>query len=681
VIRAAVNGKRRRTGKTPWGDDFETYDHARFAYLTGDLLDGMPATIEPRQEQHDTVCQSFWPELSQQKSKAAPTGITDADEELLGRAFRAKNGAKVRALYAGDTSGYTSRPEADLALAGHLAFWTGPDADHIERLMRASGLARAKWDEHKTYLLDTIATALDGRTDFWGGAKRPLTDLTVEDILKAAGVDPEEAEEVKSAKGVLDLLKGRRKVADRVVELVSEAGVQLFHDENRHAYAIVDVDEHVETHRVRSREFELYVGSLFHRKEETVLATQARKDALALLEARAIFENEMCEVHLRVAGDQGTIYIDLGDADWRAIRITGQGWDVLARHPVRFRRTSGMAPLPIPERGGSLNQLLHLLNLKTEADRRLVLAWLLDAARQGTPFAVLELTGEEGTAKSTAARALRAMVDPSTAPLRRCPTKSDDLFVSANASWVVALDNVSGVQQWLSDDICRLATGGGQSKRQLYTDDTDHLIDVRRPVILNGIEEIATKGDLLRRTLRVALPVIEDPDRLTEDEFWHAFDAAHPRLLGALCDALSCALRRVGQIELDRRPPMADLAQWVTAAEPALGWPDGAFMDAYQGRRNEAYEVAIESELAGPYIRRICENGFEGVTNRLLAELDEQVDGNTRRRTEWPKSPRKLTGIIQRLAPSLRRLGYVVERGKHTQQGTPWILGKKQATR
>ena len=675
LVRAELNGGRNRTAKTPWNDEIEIYDRARFAYLTGELFDGAPPTIEERQGQIDKVRETIWPANPKPTPAAGPSAD---DHELLARAFKAKNGDRLQALYEGDTSRHKSASEADLALAGGLAFWTGPDPGWIERLMRGSRLAREKWDKHKTYLRDTIAEALKGKTEFWGGAKRELSDLTVDDILAAAGVDPEDIEDAESAKDLLKALKGGPKIADRVVELVKDAGVTLFHDENRQAYAILEVDGHVETHPVKSREFSLYLRELFHRKEETVLPTQARKDAEGLLEAMSVFEGETLGVHMRVAGDAGAIFIDLGDQDWRCIRITAEGWELLHRHLVRFRRTRGMEALPVPERGGSLDDLCDLLNLESEADRRFVLAWILDAARPGTPFAVLELTGEEGTAKSTAARAARAMIDPSTTPLRRCPSKSDDLFVSANASWVVAFDNVSGVQQWLSDDLCRLATGGGQSKRELFTDESEHLIDVRRPVLINGIEEVATKGDLLRRTLRVELPLIPDTERMTEAEFWAAFDAIHPRLLGALCDALSCALRRIDEVHLDRLPSMADTALWVTAAEPALGWPDGAFMEAYEGRRREAHEVVIESELAGPYIRQVAQEGFEGIPSVLLTKLDGLVDGNTRKRTEWPKSPRRLTGVIKRLAPALRKLGYTVKRGKHTEMGTPWILGSKE---
>ncbi len=199
VVRAELNGDRRRTGKTPWGDEIEMYDRERFAYLTGDV-DGV-ATIVDRQTELDEVYAAVFP--AKKAAPAAPTSSTAGDHELLARAFKAKNGDRLRVLYDGDTSRYKSASEADLALAGGLAFWAGPDPDRIERLMRGSRLVREKWDKHKSYLRDTVAEALKGRTEFWAGAKREVTDLTVEDILKAAGVDEDEAEGIESAKDLL----------------------------------------------------------------------------------------------------------------------------------------------------------------------------------------------------------------------------------------------------------------------------------------------------------------------------------------------------------------------------------------------------------------------------------------------------------------------------------------------
>jgi hypothetical protein len=90
------------------------------------------------------------------------------DEELIRRALRAKKSAEsffggkasFEQLWMGQA---TKDSEHDLALASHLAFWTGCDAERMERLMRQSGMMREKWNEHRTYLVDlTIAKAIDG---------------------------------------------------------------------------------------------------------------------------------------------------------------------------------------------------------------------------------------------------------------------------------------------------------------------------------------------------------------------------------------------------------------------------------------------------------------------------------------------------------------------------------------
>ena len=102
---------------------------------------------------------------------------------------------------------------------------------------------------------------------------------------------------------------------------------------------------------------------------------------------------------------------------------------------------------------------------------------------------MLVLSGEQGSAKSTFSGILRALVDPNTAPLRALPREDRDLFIAATNGHVLAFDNVSGLPAWLSDTLCRLATGGGFAVRQLYTDQDEVLFDATRPMILNGIED------------------------------------------------------------------------------------------------------------------------------------------------------------------------------------------------
>ena len=225
-----------------------------------------------------------------------------------------------------------------------------------------------------------------------------------------------------------------------------------------------------------------------------------------------------------------------------------------------------------PGRGGSVATLRSFLNVQTDADFVLVVAWALACLRNRGPYPVIVLSGEQGSAKSTFSAVLRALLDPNTAPLRALPREDRDLFIAASNGHVLAFDNVSGLPAWLSDTLCRLATGGGFAVRQLYSDNDEVLFDASRPVILNGIEDIVSRPDLADRALFLTLEPIPEERRRPEAELWDAFDAERPRLLGALLDAVVEGLRRLPETRLERLPRMADFALWATACETAL-WP------------------------------------------------------------------------------------------------------------
>src|SRR5262249_30548469 len=158
------------------------------------------------------------------------------------------------------------------------------------------------------------------------------------------------------------------------------------------------------------------------------------------------------------------------------------GWRVIDNPPVRFRRSSGMKPLPIPMPGGSVEMLRSFLNVQSDTDFVLVVAWALACLRHRGPYPVMVLSGEPGSAKSTFSAILRALLDPNTAPLRALPRENRDLFIAASNGHLLAFDNISGLRAWISDTLCRLATGGGFAARQLYTDQDEVLFDAARPI-------------------------------------------------------------------------------------------------------------------------------------------------------------------------------------------------------
>jgi hypothetical protein len=170
---------------------------------------------------------------------------------------------------------------------------------------------------------------------------------------------------------------------------------------------------------------------------------------------------------------------------------------------------------------------------------------------------------------------------------------------------------------------------------------------------------------LVDRSLVLSLPAIPEEARRCERELWDEVEALRPRLLGALLDAVSCGLRRRNEVRLDRSPRMADFAHWVVAAEPALPWPAGAFLAAYEANRGEAVESSLEADEVAVAVRELVaeQSEFEGTAQELLATLEARVAEGVRKSRFWPKNPRALSARLRRSAPGLRRGGVDVITG------------------
>jgi hypothetical protein len=473
--------------------------------------------------------------------------------------------------------------------------------------------------------------------------------------------------------------RGRRTQADCLVELVEEAAVELFHApgaSDSEEYATIQVGNHKETWPVCSKGFRRWLCRLYYQKLAKAPGAQALQDALNVLAGKALHDGPECRVAVRVAAQGGAIWLDLGDADWRAVEVTSTGWRVTANPPVKFLRKRSLLPLPVPVAGGSVAELRPLVNLADPDAWTLYVAWLVAALRPGRPFPVLVVNGEQGSAKSTLCRLARALIDPNGCPVRRLPRDERDLAIAAGNSWLLAFDNLSGLPPFLSDALCSLATGGGLATRELYTDADEKLFSAIRPIVLNGIEDIATRPDLLDRAVTLTLPEIPEERRRDEEELFRDFETVRPRVLGALLDAVSAGLRNRPGVRLSSKPRMADFASWVVAAEPALGWPAGAFLDSYLGNRSAANEQALESSPAAGLLLvwMATRSAWEGTAAELLAELEKLADEKTRKRRDWPQTARALSGQLRRLAPNIRRAGVSVTFGRHRRTGTPITL-------
>lgn len=466
-------------------------------------------------------------------------------------------------------------------------------------------------------------------------------------------------------------------VATQLVRLALDEGLDLFHDRRQAAYASIEADDHTETWPLRSQQTRSWLARLYYLNTDNAPGSEALAAALNVLEGRARYDGSEEEVHVRLAPYHDQIFLDLGDAAWRAVAITGDGWEVVAEPPVRFRRPRGYAPLPEPAHGGTLDELRGLLNLD-EKGFVLYAGCLVQALRPTGPYPVVTLTGVQGSAKTSAARVFRQVVDPNVVPLRSVYREARDVAITATHSWCVPLDNVGALPPWFSDVLCRLSTGGGFATRRLYTDQDEELFDAQRPVVLTSIEDVVTAPDLLDRAVVLHLDEIPAVRRRREDDVERALALAHPRILGALLDATATGLRRIGEVRLPLLPRMADFCSWITACEPALPWPEGTFMRAYERNQAQANQLALDAAAIGaPLMAVLDERGeYTGTAGGLLELLEARATEGQRRSRSWPRTPRGLSGRLRRLKPNLSAVGIRVEEPDPHDKARTWRLAR-----
>ncbi len=470
----------------------------------------------------------------------------------------------------------------------------------------------------------------------------------------------------------------RRTQASVIMELALDRA-KLFHTPDNVSYAVIERESHAETWPVQSKTFQGWLTKLYYDETARAPNREALGSAVRTIAARAQFDGPTEPVFVRVAGHGNKTYIDLCDQAWRAIEIDAIGWRVVPLPPVRFIRAPGMLPLPEPQGGGLVTELRRFLNLPDDDSFVLAIAWMLAALRDRGPYPVMVLAGEQGSAKSTFATFVKALIDPNSAPLRALPKEDRDLFIAATNGHLLSFDNVSGIPSWMSDTLCRLATGGGFATRQLYTDGDEVLFDACRPVLMNGIEDFVNRPDLADRALFQMLSPIPETSRRPEADLRSEFEEARPRVLGALLDAMVVGIRTLPTIKLQRMPRMADFARWGSACEAAIGGATGSFMQAYEKNIASAVTNVVESDPVAAAVIGLMSTrlNWSGTPTELLRDLAEVAGDGQRDLKAWPKAPNTLSGRLRRAAPPLRKRGILIATDR-TGQHRKFVLTRSE---
>ena len=292
---------------------------------------------------------------------------------------------------------------------------------------------------------------------------------------------------------------------------------------------------------------------------------------------------------------------------------------------------------------------------------------------------IIELCGEHGTAKTTTERIVSRLVDPSAASARSPPADERDLTAAAHGSYVLAYDNLSSLPPWLSDALCRLATGAGLSGRTLFTNTDETIVDAKRPLILTGINPIALRGDIADRTNKIFLQPIEQGSRKDELSLWREFEIALPKLVGAIMDALATGLKNLPKTKPANLPRMADYAIWGTACELAYTEP-GNLMRALGLARTESVEDVLEASVVAQVLRghlqtKVFGTEWKTTAGAMYAALKATAtEMEVAKSDRWPSDGQRLLRELMNVAPALREVGIEIRRGNRQRGNRPLII-------
>ena len=460
------------------------------------------------------------------------------------------------------------------------------------------------------------------------------------------------------------------RIGSKILESLQMGTSKWFRDEHGVSYGCVPCSVPGPHHRVipvSSPEMDQYIGLRCLEKTrffpERSVRNTYREVMLALGWRGGV--NPLGNRFVRTTEDgRDVIWIDMADDLWRAIKVTSEGWEIVAAPPPLFRRHKHQLPLAEPVRGGDPRELFGFLPPMAELDRLLCLAWLATIPVETIARPILLPVGPQGSAKTSMCRRFRMILDPSRVPLLGDDGRRDLLLTVHNHA-LPAFDNLGRISGPESDLLCRVVTGGGTERRKLFTDTGEIILSFRRPILMNGINLPSDRPDLLDRSIVIRVSRIENPR--SEETLDAEYAEALPRLLGSVLDLLAGAMRVVPRLEPAPGFRMADFSRWGRAAALHLGHRPEEFDAAYrQAVDRQAGELIDKSPLAQAMVRFAEERrSWSGPAAALLQELTAlaKLFGILGSGSQWPGASNVLSEQLITLAPVLKQAG--VEVVKH----------------
>jgi hypothetical protein len=453
----------------------------------------------------------------------------------------------------------------------------------------------------------------------------------------------------------------------KLIAIVESKGAVFFRDGTETPFAVIPVDEHAEVRAIESKNFKTWLKHIYYLKYGTAINNDCLKQALGVFEGKALFDGEMKPLAVRVTEYEGDYCYDLTNNDWGIIQVSPLGWEVNRKPPVLFARYKHQAEQANPAPTGNVKKALEHFRVKKYP--MLFLCWLVACFIPKIPHPMLIFFGEKGAAKTTASHFLKMLIDPSVLDTLSFPNVSNSLVVNMKQHYFLPFDNVSFISETLSDSMCRAVTGSGVQERKLHSDFDDVIYKYMRCLAINGINQVATRPDLLDRSILIELERITESDRKELAKVQEAFEADRPHILGGIFDTVSKAMAIFPTVNLEKLSRMADFDRWGYAIGEAIQIGGGnLFLSEYKENRRTQNDEAINNDTVATLIVEFMRerNEWCGTPTKLYSRLftlaNEQLM-NTRGKA-FPADPARLSKRLNGIKSNLEMVGIHFERGR-----------------
>jgi hypothetical protein len=447
---------------------------------------------------------------------------------------------------------------------------------------------------------------------------------------------------------------------------IADKKLILFHDQQKEPFCSVQN----KTYPLKASRVKDILSYEYYKQTGKAPNSDALTQAISTLKGKALFEAPTIKLHNRVAFHEFAIWYDM--ADGTATKIMADHWEQTEVLPILFRNYSHQKKQVLPAKDGNLWEVFDFLNVESK-NQLLVAVYIVSCFIPDIPHPIFHPHGAQGSGKTTFCRVLKSLIDPSGLSTLIMQRDYAQLIQAIAHHHFVPFDNLSDLPGWASDILAIACTGGGLSKRQLFTDEDDIVLSVRRCIGINAINLLIQRADLMDRAILLHLDRIEPSRRKDETQFWLEFEQNKAGILGGIFNTLSRAMAIYPKVKLQYLPRMADFAKWGYAIGEALKRGGGDdFLKSYAdniSKQNE--EIILSNTLIIAILKEMNEKDLWEGTIKTVYERLVEIAAPDKHDPTFPKTERKLRTHLERAKTTLAQQGIHFTIGVRTAQGIP----------